>query len=339
MSSSRSICGGCSRGCNVFLDHLNDTTYRIRPRENEAVNQEWMCDDGRLTYKGMNRGRALTVRAGKEARDTPPALAVSKAASLLLEAAKAKKLLVLVSPQASLEDQLLALKVVRLGLEVGTVYVGGRAEGWKDDLLKRSDENPNRRGLTLAAQALGVELSPFEELLAKAASGAFTALWAVGTELPVDGAVEKLSGLAIVAQAVNGGGLSEVAEVVLPSAPISEADGTFVNFEGRAQRFERAYSPRGQSRPHWAWAQEIALALGQPSRFASAREVFLAFSAKLEPALGDFQWDSLPRRRPGSPSGFAGTVDGRLAGFREVEQVEGLKDLPALATGSEEGRP
>ncbi|HVI96714.1 MAG TPA: 2Fe-2S iron-sulfur cluster-binding protein, partial [Anaeromyxobacter sp.] len=54
MSSARSICTGCSRGCNTFLDYLNDTTYRYRPRENDAVNQEWMCDQGRLSYKYLN---------------------------------------------------------------------------------------------------------------------------------------------------------------------------------------------------------------------------------------------------------------------------------------------
>ena len=36
LSAARSVCTGCARGCNIFLDYLNDDTYRYRPRENDA---------------------------------------------------------------------------------------------------------------------------------------------------------------------------------------------------------------------------------------------------------------------------------------------------------------
>src|SRR5512140_2222007 len=84
MSSARSICAGCARGCNTFLDYLNDVTYRYRPRENDAVNQEWMCDDGRLTYKPLNQERVLVPREGRGAQG-----AVAPAASAVPAAAKA----------------------------------------------------------------------------------------------------------------------------------------------------------------------------------------------------------------------------------------------------------
>ncbi len=340
MSAARSICTGCSRGCNVHLDHLNETTYRYRPRENEAVNQEWMCDDGRLSYKSLNRDRVLAARDGKGAQ-APVAVeaATARAAALLSEQAKAGTLAVLVSPVASLEDLLAALSVAREALGARQVYVGGRPDGWKDELLKRADENPNRRGLELAAQAFGLELRPFQALLDDAAAGAVTALWAVGTELPVEGAAAKLAGLAIVAQATNDGPLAQAAEVLLPAAPHSECDGTFVNFEGRAQRFERAYAPRGSARPHWALACGLGEALGMAARFASARELFRALGGKLGQALGDFRWDSLPRQRPGSFPAQAGTVDGRLPGFRDIAPAAEAEDTPALAAGSEGGRP
>jgi NADH-quinone oxidoreductase subunit G len=338
MSSARSICTGCSRGCNIHLDHLNDTTYRYRPRENEAVNQEWMCDDGRLSYKSLNRGRVLSARAGKDAPASPVEVAIDRAAALLSEQAKNGTLAVLVSPVASLEDQMAALSVAKDGLGVGEVYVGGRPDGWKDELLKRADENPNRSGLELAARAFGVELRPFQGLLDAAAEGRVKALWAVGTELPVEGAAERLSGLAIVAQAVNDGPLAQAAEVLLPAAPHSEADGTFVNFEGRAQRFERAYPPRGQARPHFALAGELGRVLGIAFDHASARELFQSLGARLGGALGDYRFDSLPPRRPGSPTSQAGTVDGRLAGFRDLSPSSG-EGPPALLAMSEGGRP
>jgi NADH-quinone oxidoreductase subunit G len=343
MSAARSVCTGCARGCNTFLDYLNDTTYRYRPRENDAVNQEWMCDDGRLSYKYLNRDRVLQARVGKGApAEAGRPAAVARAAAVLSEQAKAGGLALLVSPVASLEDVLVTLEVARDGLGLREVFVGGRPDGWQDDFLKRADENPNRRGLELAAQALGMSVRPFADLLAAAAQGRVKALWAVGTEVPADGAAEKLSRLAVVAQAVNDDALARAAEVLLPASTHAESDGTFVNFEGRAQRFEMAYFPRGESRPHWALAGEIARALGAEQAYATAREAFEALAPRLGGALGDFQWDSLPSlgRRRGIVPLAAGTVDGRLAGYRERVPPETSEDhRRALARLPEGGRP
>jgi len=43
----------------------------------------------------------------------------------------------------------------------------------------------------------------------------------------------------------------EYADVMLPIAPFSETSGTFVNCEGRAQSFQGAVLPLGESRPGW----------------------------------------------------------------------------------------
>src|SRR5512141_1620921 len=106
MSSARSVCTGCARGCNTFLDYLKDTTYRFRPRENELVNQEWMCDDGRLSYKYLNSERVLVAREGRGAagREVAVARAATEAAAALKHHASAGSLAVLLSPLVSVED-------------------------------------------------------------------------------------------------------------------------------------------------------------------------------------------------------------------------------------------
>jgi NADH-quinone oxidoreductase subunit G len=49
------------------------------------------------------------------------------------------------------------------------------------------------------------------------------------------------------------------AELVLPAGTFAETDGTLVNYEGRAQRFFRAFVPGGQVRASWRWlGQELA---------------------------------------------------------------------------------
>jgi NADH-quinone oxidoreductase subunit G len=322
MSSARSVCTGCARGCNTFLDYLNEVTYRYRPRENDAVNQEWMCDFGRTSYKDLNKDRVLVAREGRGAGAAfeGRASAIAAAARALEPHGRAGTLGVLLSPVASLEDLLAAAVVAREGLGAKEVFVGGRADGWQDDFLKRADQNPNRKGLELVARALALRVRPVAELAAAVAAGAVKAVWAVGAETPDEVVAAKLEGAeALVVQAVNENHLARHATVLLPAAPHSEADGTFVNFEGRAQRFELAYFPRGDARPPWALAAELGAALGLPYRFESGREVWAQLGGRLEGALGDFSWDSLPSagKRFGIVPLAAGTVDGRLAGNRD----------------------
>ncbi|WP_242394675.1 2Fe-2S iron-sulfur cluster-binding protein [Anaeromyxobacter oryzisoli] len=331
MSSARSVCTGCARGCNTFLDYLNDTTYRYRPRENEAVNKEWMCDDGRLSYKYLNTGRALAARTGRgaQAQVVGRAVAEKQAAEALFAQARAGTLAVLLSPVASLEDLLAACHVAKEGLGISVAYVGGRPDGWQDEFLKRADENPNRKGLELAAQAYGIALRPFADLVAGVQGGQVKGLWAVGTEVPDAAAVAKLEALEVlVAQSYGDGPFARAATILLPASPHSEADGTFVNFEGRAQRFELAYYPRGESRPHWALAAAIGQALGLELSFATGQEVFRTLGSKVAGALGDFQWDSMPSigKRFGIVPLAAGTVDGRLAGNRDRVPSETSED-------------
>ncbi|HEY7726320.1 MAG TPA: 2Fe-2S iron-sulfur cluster-binding protein [Anaeromyxobacteraceae bacterium] len=324
MSSARSVCTGCSRGCNVHLDFMGETAYRLRPRVNEAVNSHWMCDGGRLTYKSFNEGRLLRARLGRGegGREAGRAEAVAEAARQLRDHAGRGQLAALLSPTASLEDLLAACRVAR-GLGLGEVYAGGRPDGTQDDFLKRADENPDRRGLELAAQGAGLALRSLADLARAIGDGKAKALWAVGAEVPSATANHVFARLeAFVCQATNQGEVARAATVLLPAAPAAECDGTFVSFEGRAQRFERAWGPRGEARPHWALAAELGRALGQPTAWTSAREVFQSLGSGL--ALGDFRWDlpPAPRARALEPPP-AGTVDGRLPGYREREPAAG----------------
>jgi NADH-quinone oxidoreductase subunit G len=219
--------------------------------------------------------------------------------------------------------------VAKEALGARELFVGGRADGWQDDFLKRADQNPNRKGVELVAQALGLALRPVGDLVQAVGAGAVKAVWAVGAETPDEVTGAKLEAAEVlVVQAVNENHLARHATVLLPAAPHSEADGTFVNFEGRAQRFELAYFPRGDARPHWALAAELGAALGLSYRFGSAREVFAALGGRLGGALGEFQWDALPStgKRFGIVPLAAGTVDGRLAGNRDRVPSETSED-------------
>src|SRR5215207_8387040 len=55
LDRTASICPNCTQGCNAILETRDDVVVRMRPRPNDAVNQHFMCEVGRLTYREFNR--------------------------------------------------------------------------------------------------------------------------------------------------------------------------------------------------------------------------------------------------------------------------------------------
>jgi NADH-quinone oxidoreductase subunit G len=295
-----------------------------------------MCDDGRLTYHRLVDDRLTEATAGRGDRAAAQPLAQVLAAAAaklqpLVETGRSgptpagpaghNALAVLVSPQLSVEDLLAVCLLAKDGLGVSELYEGGLPDGDQDELLIRADKNPNRMALHWVAQGFGLKLRPFDALLDQVERGDFKALYAAGLELPREPSlVAAIFGRLelVVAQAWSRGLASEAADFLLPAAPHSECDGLFVNFEGRAQRFQQAYPPWGASQPHWRLAEGLLQALGFVHRWASARELFAELSVRV-PELASVQWDDLG---PGGaePPGLvtrAAAADARPAGYRE----------------------
>jgi len=315
LTATPSLCTGCSRGCNTFLDHFQGVPYRYRPRENQDVNQSWMCDHGRLSYHQLYDDRVLQATTGGAPAD---AAAAAQAAATALQSA-GKGAAIVVSPVLSLEDALAVVLLAKEGLKATEIYVSGRGPGEADFFLLREDRNPNRKGVELAAQAFGLTVKPFAELT----KGKPKAVLLAGVDVPTEGQAfaSWLSGVeTVVALAANGGAVTAAAKIVLPLATHAEGEGTFVNFEGRAQRFMPAYAAKGAVQPAWRWAATMLGHLGLEYRFASAGEVFAELSKRLPAgALGDFDWKKAPRTVvKGVTPLTGGTVDGRPPGWREL---------------------
>ena len=64
-----SLCNHCGVGCNTVLDIRQGAIARIMPRQNEVVNEVWICDKGRFAHHFHESPRRLTVplvrRAGR----------------------------------------------------------------------------------------------------------------------------------------------------------------------------------------------------------------------------------------------------------------------------------
>ncbi len=330
LSAAPSICTGCSRGCSTHVDYMGQDVYRFRPRENDAVNQSWMCDQGRLSYKQLNQHRALQslVGQGNDAKETPFAEAVKTVGASLKS--RVGSTTVVVSPTLSNEDLLAVLTFARDALKAPAVYVSGRAAGEADTFLVTADKNPNRKGLEWIAKAFGVELKPFTELVASLEGGTVTTLLAFGADLPVDAEafVTKLSGVQqLIITSATENRFTEAAHVLLAASTHVEDEGTFTQVAGITQRVRRAFPPRGDSQPVWRWAVAIATELGLELKAASSRDIFRALSPAV-PELKDYAWDRLApmnQNRPGIAT-MPSSADGRPPGWREqgVPNLRGL---------------
>jgi NADH-quinone oxidoreductase subunit G len=328
LSAAPSICTACSKGCSTYADFMGQDTYRWRPRENEAINQSWLCDQGRLSYKLLNKHRVLesTVQRGEATREVGAAEAVTFAAGKL----KGAKLAVAVSPTLSNEDLLGALALARDVLKVKELFVTGRADGAADAILMQADKNPNRKGLELIAAAFGLSLKPFAELTQGLDKGQVKALLAFGAEVPEDAATfaaraAKLDTFVVLAQ--NEGPITEQAHALFATSTHVEDEGSFTQSAGITQRVRRAYPPKGHSQPAWKWAVDLAAALGSEIKAQSSRELFKLLAPSV-PELKDYAWDKLApmnQKRPGIGTMPAGS-DGRPPGWREqgVPNLRGM---------------
>jgi len=311
LTATPSVCTACSRGCNVFADHMKQDCFRFRPRENEAIHQSWMCDVGRKSYRWIGENRALKPMSLGRPASVDEAL--NKAASLLQKARGS--IGVLASPAASNEDLMAALGFARDVLKVNAVFMSGRPQGASDHLLMLADKNPNRKGLECVAKALGLEIKPFEAFT----PSAFQAVWVLGGEMPESELVmaARLKTVPTIVQAQHESDWAKEGHVFLPVASHLETECSMTQHEGLIQRCRQAFAPKGDSAPHWLWVVRLAGLLGAKMGWSTARDVFLAIAPRI-PEFANFDWDgqaASAEERPGLP--LPAASDGRPPAYRQ----------------------
>ncbi len=266
LKTADTVCSGCSKGCNIHLDHGDGEVQRYRPRENADVNQWWMCDAGRLTYKEFQQNRILSARIGES--EHPVREAVGKAARKI--AAYGGELAVALSPMLTNED-MAALLDSADALKITRWYMGGRPDGKADDLLLKADKNPNRRGLTDALSAAGKTAATLGSMPADIAAGNVKGVLWFGHEHAADGSLaQSLSKLSLrVHVASNDSEWSKGADVVLPMRTFEEIDGSWTNCDGVVQALQAGPAPKGASAACKELVTAIAARLSPPARPAA----------------------------------------------------------------------
>jgi NADH-quinone oxidoreductase subunit G len=259
LRGAKSICQGCATGCNAWLDF--DPRYnkaeRYRPRDNEAVNKFWMCDHGMTSYALAHEARVVDARvAGKPAS---PAKALEKAKKLF-EGVPHESIAVVLSAQASLEDNWAMLELGKSLLGTTSVFVARAPDGDRDDILISADKNSNGQGV----KSLAPDAKSWADFLAAIESGSVRHAIALGARTgDLEGEKPKLAKLeALVTVASHESSLTDAAVVVLPATSWAEQSATYVNAKGLKQLSERALEPQGASRPGFLQVAALTEALG-----------------------------------------------------------------------------
>ncbi len=305
-----SVCAGCATGCNTEVHHAQGQIHRLIPRENQAVNKFWMCDEGRFTYKEVRVRRVAGARVQGEPASIERALSfAAERMSALRNAGPdgAQLLGVVLNAQASNEDNYALLKAA-IALGTDRIYLAGRPPRpeREDAILRHADVNPNTSGVrTLVSTLATGKAKGAPQLAMDLASGSLKALWILGDHVELDEeALEALRALDVVLyQSPHENVISERANVVIPSSMWAEVNGTFTNAKGLVQRIRSAVEPPGEARPHWQLIQMMCKKLGVAIAWPNVRALF----NEMKQSVPDFAQAEWGREAPLVQLRFAGS--------------------------------
>jgi NADH-quinone oxidoreductase subunit G len=295
LSPTESVCNGCDVGCNVFVESRSGKIYRYKPRVNPEVNNHWLCDFGRFSHERYDVDRVVVPRVMRDDHQSVASWpeAIDLVAETLHETT-GDKIAFIASSQLTNEEAFLlrhlADQVEAKHTDVFVDPIGPirmrSASGW----VEGTEAGPNARG----ARAAGITPDggrSAESLMNDGASGidVLVVTEAGFSERARDPKVidNLRKARFLVVLAWEGHPLADVADVVLPTTIFAEKEGTFTNVQGRLQRINQAYMPKGEALPEWEIFRRIGLAVapeGDAFAFVELGELFVRMVESM-PAL------------------------------------------------------
>lgn len=279
LSKRDTVCTRCSTGCNTYSEENRGEIWRFRARANPEVNDFWICDEGRSSYKAANDPSLLMscyVRQGQALNPVSVDSALAEAGSKLKNLAQTGgKLAAVISPFLTVEEAYLFASYIKEldpenVLALGPVPTKGEDVTFTPDPKRgragdssfvvchpftiHAEKCPNRRGVEKVLQRYQGEVISFEALSARLAKREFKGLYV--TSDAIDPAYSEAEAKALravvdvlVVQDTLPTPLARAADVVLSGGTFAEKAGCYVNFQGRLQYSEAALPPREGSLP------------------------------------------------------------------------------------------
>lgn len=257
-----SVCTGCSTGCSVDVYFNKEGMWRVKPRYSE-VNGYWMCDEGREIYKASNvtqtefvgeRGKKKAIKKQNRlvqanhfnqgnAEYLNSEVALSNLKDQLAGVSKAS---LIVTGQYTSEEYEALLGFWKTKFGTDSVYHWVNNEDKFNDfdgILARGDKNPNTKGLLAAFEKFGMtpskDLSTIKDQDLVVVAGpenqwVYGDITTVAQGLSNNKQVAWISSCRVEAAEQAGGNF-----LFIPAKSFAEKSGTFVNFEGKQQKFEK----------------------------------------------------------------------------------------------------
>ncbi len=304
-----SVCTECSTGCNIRVDYRNGTVYRFVPRRNPEVNKSWMCDEGRLSYKELNRSDRLKtpmVRVSGRLRPVSWDEAIAEAVRLVKAAVDKGgegSALGVVSPRATNEELYAYSKLLDA---IGATAADSTSKKdaadpikMEDKILRRVDKNPNTVGVReigLGSAGGGLDL---DAGLEGVIGGRFRIVYLLSPGLLGRGAPENkvrealAKAEVVILHAVSPCPEIDYASVVFPAAAHIEKDGTFTNYNRRVQRIKKAYEPPNGGREDLRVLLDLLKAFGEDLPAEDAAGVMDLLAGEV-PAFSGLSLGSIP---------------------------------------------
>lgn len=235
------ICEGCARGCNMFINQNDNIIYRCTARENLDVNRYWICDEGRFNYHYVHDAQRLIEPVQIENQKIECSdwgSSIDRAKSIL----EGKKIGVLIGSDLTQEEVQLLLEFIPKSFPNSQIFhfgtpgiLSSKDDAPADKILKRKSKTSNLHGVEkLGLKGFDGFAKDVQAILmirgGRATFPDFKKLPTVGIGVFKESEVKEFS-------------------VILPGTSFAEKNGTLVNFQGREQKLKRAIIPPGRSKP------------------------------------------------------------------------------------------
>lgn len=244
LKKTKTVCEGCSKGCNMEVQQDGGVVYRCVPLENPAINKYWMCDEGRMNYhytQDPTRILEPKIKLNSELESTSWETAVLSLKEKLI----GKKALFLLGTDLTNEELSTILDYVKINhqdsevLSFGTLGLSTSSQdGPEDKILKMKSKTSNLNG----AEKLGIKSVDASSEKAFLKCDLILVFRGGRAQLP-----KKFE------KPVYGVGVFLEKEAksfqgILPSLAFTEKSGIIINHQGIEQKLNRAVSPRGKSK-------------------------------------------------------------------------------------------
>jgi len=291
LKTTLSICTESSVGVNTEVWSREGVIHRITPRRNDAVNDTWMPDSGRLLYKRVtDEKRLVEPRVGGHSATPDAALA----AAIELLRSQLGTTAIVGSGRQPIEEQYLT-KQLAIALGHVPADIVGRV-GESDGFLISADRNPNTRG-ALVTGLLKAYPPPtaLTELADAIDHGAVKTVVTFGEDLAAAGlTAERLAKISIIAVGTRRTATTDIAKILIPALTVFEKRGSFINQQFRLQKFDAAVPGPAQALDGLAILRRlIAGVSGEAAKPAAVDAVWSELAAQV-PVLAGITWSSIP---------------------------------------------